>query len=288
MKRGTSQRGGFTLVELLIGSTIGILVSVGVFAFIDTGSMLTARNLSVNLTSNSMRTALDRLENTIQQAATNPRLMDTAGAAVTGNGPAAGVRFDRFVGGPVVVNPGSTTLASSATSFTIRYAQASSPAPSAGDIIRLDGTALTLRPRIASVTSNTAVSAGMRDAAVTLTAALGTTVTSTTGLRAGLVRDVAFAVMPAGGGRELRQFHDMAGTTNLNDASRFSVVTDQIAMEAGDATPFSRTTIAAREFVSLSLRLRANNFDRRLLGRQADQFNTFARVDVFMCPKSNP
>ncbi len=286
--QSTDRRGGFTLVELLIGSTIGVIVSLGVFAFINTGSMLTARNLSVNLTGTSLRGSLDRVESLIQQSDTLPRLIDTSAATVAGTGPAAGVQFDFFVGGPIVVNPGSLTLTSAVTSFTIRYAQASSRAPTPGDIIRFDGAATTLRPRISAVTSNTLVSAGMRDAVVTLTSSLGTPFTATTALRGKLVRDVALIVMSAGGSRELRYYTDMAGTTSLSDATKYVVLTDQIAMQAADATPFSKRTIAAREFVALSLRLRASNFDRRLNGQQADQFNTFAQVDSVIRPKTNP
>jgi prepilin-type N-terminal cleavage/methylation domain-containing protein len=290
MKTGlhTHRRAGFTLVELLIGSTIGVIVSVGVFAFINTGSMLTARNLSVNLTSNSMRGSLDQVETLIQQSDTMPTLINTSATTVAGTGPAAGVRFDLFAGGPVVVNPGNLTLASSTTSFTIRYAQASSRAPAAGDIVRFDGTTSTLRPRISAVTSNTSVSAGMRDATVTLTSSLGTAVSATTALRARIVRDVALIVMPGGAGRQLRYYTDMAGTADLTDATKYKVVSDQIALEAADATPFSTTTIASREFVSLSLRLRASSFDQRMLGKQADQFNTFAQVNSFIRPKTNP
>jgi prepilin-type N-terminal cleavage/methylation domain-containing protein len=279
---------GFTLVELLIGSTVGALVGLGVFAFIDTGSMLTARNLSVNLTSNSMRGSLDRLESLIQQADTQPRLINTTGASVATPGPAAGIRFDYFVGGPVVANPGTLTLASSASTFTLRYALASSRHPQAGDIVRFDGTATTLRPRISSVATPTLVSAGMYDIAVTLTGTLGTAVTSTTGLRAKVVRDIAVIVMASGNIRELRYYPDMVAATDLNDASMYRVLTDQIAMQSADATPFSTITISSREFINLSLRLRASNFDRRLVGRQADEFNTFAQVNSFIRPKTNP
>lgn len=279
---------GFTLVELLVGTVVGAFVALGVFAFINTGSLLTARNLSVNLTSNSMRGALDRVEHLIQQSNSDPVLMNASGAAVAGNGPAAGVRFDLFQGGPVVINPGTTTLASTVTSFTIRYAQASSRAPSAGDVVLIDGFD-TLRPRIANVTSTSTPSVGMRDAAVTLTSSLGTTVSASTALRAKLVRNVALCVVQTGGNRQLRYYTDMASTTNMNDATKYKVITDQIATETAlDGTPFSLTTIASEPFVSLSLRVRANTFDRRLLGRQADQFNTFAQVNSFIRPKINP
>ena len=285
-----AHQAGFTLVEMLVGCTVGAIISLGVFAFINTGSMLTARNLSVNLSSNSMRSSLDRVEQLIQQADTMPTLVDTAGAG-TASTAAAGVRFDRYVGGPLIINPGALTLPSTTTSFTIAYAQAASPAPSVADVVRFDGTVATLRPRIAgpvTVTDLVPAQPGMKQAAVTLSSSLGATVTVASSLRARLVREVAVIVMPAGGGRQLRYYPDIAGTTNLNDATKYTVLTEQIGMQSGDATPFSLQTFQTRSFVKMSLRVRASDFDNRLLGRQADQFNTFAQVDSFIRPKINP
>jgi prepilin-type N-terminal cleavage/methylation domain-containing protein len=283
------QKAGFTLVELLVGATIGAVVSLGVFAFLNTGSMLAARNLSLNLSSNSMRDSLDRVEQLIQQGDTMPTLINTSGTAATG--PAAGVRFDRYVGGPYVINPPALSVASSVTSLTLvnsMNSAASPPLPTEGDVIRIDGYA-TLRPRIgAGPYSTSTPSLGMRAVVVPLTTTLGTTVSASTLLRARLVRDVAVIVMPSGAGRQLRYYPDIAGTSNLNDASKYKILTDQIGLETSDATPFSLVTIQNRSFVSMSLRVRASNFDNRLLGKQADRFNTFARVDSFIRPKINP
>jgi prepilin-type N-terminal cleavage/methylation domain-containing protein len=282
------RREGFTIVELLVGSAVGAVVALGVFAFINTGSLLAARNLSVNHTSNGMRGALDRVEHLLQQSNSTPVLMNAAGGTVASNLPAAGVRFDLFQGKPVVINPGTTTLASAANGFTIRYAQACSRPPTASDIVAFDSPA-TLRPRIASITSTAAPSVGMRDSVVVLTAALGQSVTGTTALRGTLVRDVALCVVTAGGNRELRYYHDMRSTTNMNDPAKFHLITDQIATEtAADATPFTLRTIDTGTFVNVSLRMRANRFDRRLSGKQADQFNTFAQVISDIRPKINP
>ena len=63
--------------------------------------MLSARNLALNVTNNALRGSLDRAEQLIQQADSMPVLIDTSGNAATG--PAAGIRFDRFVGAPYVL-----------------------------------------------------------------------------------------------------------------------------------------------------------------------------------------
>ena len=57
-----SQRSaGFTMVELMVSGVIASAVGLAVFAFLNAGMFLTAKNLSLNLTSNQMRGTLDRV-----------------------------------------------------------------------------------------------------------------------------------------------------------------------------------------------------------------------------------
>ena len=93
LARFTSQS-AFTLIELMIGGAVTSAIGLAVFAFLNAGMLLTAKNLSLNLTSNQMRGTLDRVEQILQQGDTDPVLIDTAGATVT-SGPAAGVKLDR-------------------------------------------------------------------------------------------------------------------------------------------------------------------------------------------------
>ena len=289
MRHRPSSRGyaGFTLVEVLVGMTIGVLVSLGVFAFIDTSSMLTARNLSVNLTSDSIRGSLDRVEQLIQSANTMPVLINTSGTSSAG--PAAGVRFDRYIGGTYVVNPPATTLASGLSSLSLVFSTSSVSSavnPTQGDILRIDGSVATLRPKVGAPPFTTSIPAlGQRSVTVSLTSSLGTAVSSSSGIRAKLIRDVAVIVMPSGSGRQLRYYSDFGATTDLNDVTKYVVLTDQVGLQAIDATPFSLQSIGGKSFVKMSLRVRASNFDRRLSGKQADQFNTFSQVDIFTRPK---
>ncbi len=287
LRHSSEGRAGFTLVEVLVGMTIGVLVSLGVFAFIDTSSMLTARNLSVNLTSDSIRGSLDRVEQLIQSADTMPVLVNTSGT--TSAGPAAGVRFDRYVGGTYVVNPPATTLASGVSSLSLVFSTSSVSSavnPTQGDILRIDGTPATLRPKIGAPPFTSSIPAlGRRSFTVPLTGSLGTAVSSSSGIRAKLVRDVAVIVMPTASGKQLRYYADFGATADLNDVTKYVVITDQVGLQTIDATPFSLETIGGKSFVKMSLRVRASNFDRRLSGKQADQFNTISQVDTFMRPK---
>jgi hypothetical protein len=285
----TSQA-AFSMVETLAGAAAATIVGIGVFAILNTGTMLSARNLALNVTNNALRQSLDRAEQLLQQGDSMPVLIDTTGAATTG--PAAGVRFDRFVGAPYVLTIPVAGLPVTTTSLSLQRstdALAAPPIPEAGDIIRIDGEAATLRPRTSSVVS-TAPNAQLRQTmTVTLTAPLGSEVTSaSTTLTAKVIRSVALIVMPNGNKRELRYYHSWDLTTNLSDTTKYAVLTDQVGMQADDATPFSLITTQTKSFVNMSFRVRANQFDRRLMGKQADQFNTFSRVDVQIRPKVNP
>ena len=123
-----------------------------------------------------------------------------------------------------------------------------------------------------------------------LTAALGTTVTpvAATIVSARLIRNVAFIVMPANGKPELRYYHTFDTTTNYNDPTKYSVITDQIGTDSTDATPFSLVTYDSKSYVSFSLRVRASNADRGMRGQQKNDFNTYNRTETLIRPKTTP
>ena len=90
------KRQAFTLIEILVGAAISSVLAVGVFALMNAGMILSAKNLSLNLTSNSMRSALDRVEQVVQLGDTTDslsraQLINTSGTVVA-TGPAAGDR----------------------------------------------------------------------------------------------------------------------------------------------------------------------------------------------------
>ena len=290
-RRHLHQRRAFTLVEMLVGAAMSSVVGLAIFAVIHAAMLLAARNLSVNLTNNSMRGALDRAAQILQQADTMPVLIDTAGAPATG--PAAGVSFDGYLGGPYVVSAPPTGLPANTTVLTVVRSTnpyASPPLPKPGDILRISNTDPTLRPRVAATFVNPPDGAQHQAISVTLSAALGTPVTfvASTILTGKFVRPAALLAMPAGAKRELRYYPLFETTTNLSDPTTYVMLTDQVGMQPDDATPFSLVANQGRTFVSLSLRVRAGNFDQRLAGRQVDQFNTFARVDSLLSRKLSP
>lgn len=284
---------GFTLIELMVSGVVASAVGLAVFAFLNAGMYLTAKNLSLNYTSNQMRTALDRVEQVLQQGDANPVLIDASGVAVTGVA-AAGVKLDRFVGGPWVVTTSGSGIAAGATTLTLTRstnALASPPLPTIDDMVKIDGAASTLRPRVGGNPSVGTPSASQQQTVtVPLAAPLPTAVTSaaTAVLTAKLVRQVAFIVKPNGAKRELRYYPSIETTTDLNDATKYTVITDQIGAQSADGTPFTLATVSGKTFINFSLRVGSTTYSQRLLNKQSDEYNTFSRVESVLRPKVNP
>ena len=281
----------FTLVEVLIGTAVSSVIAVAIFALTNAGMILSAKNLSLNLTSNSIRTALDRVEQVVQVGDTMPTLINTTGADVA-SGLAAGIKFDRAVGGPFVITAPVGGLPAATTTLTMTrstHAVASPPAPRVGDIVKI-ATATGLRPRIQSLTTGTVDAQLRQPFTATLAATLGTAVPLTAGtiMSANLVRNVAFISMPSNGRQELRYYDSFDTTVSLNDATKYIVVTDQMGVTAPDTTPFSLVMIEDKSFVNFSLRVRASSNANAIRGRERDQFNTYSRTDTQIRPKTLP
>jgi hypothetical protein len=186
-----------------------------------------------------------------------------------------------------------STIPASTTSLTIvrsTNAVASPPIPNPGDVLMINGAPSTVRARISTVVVGATNGSSQQTITVTLTNQLGAAVSIPTSgvLTAYLVRKVAFIVMPGGNGNELHYYGSYETTTNLSDPTQYVMLTDQVGLLTGAATPFSLVQIQSASFVGLSFQVRSNQFDQRLYGKQADQFNTFARVDVYIRPKINP
>lgn len=283
------KRSAFTLVEILVGAAISSIIAVAIFSLMNAGMILSAKNLSINLTSNSMRGALDRVEQIVQRGDTMPTLIDNTGADVA-VGPAAGIKFDLAIGSPYVVTLTAGSIPASSTILTLTRSTnsaASPPPPKPGDIIRIGPT---LRSRIQSVSSGAVDGQSHQPFTTTLTAALGTTVTPTSGVivTARIVRNVAIIVMPANGNPELRYYNTFDTTANLNDPANYVVITDQIGTASDDSTPFALLSVGGQSFVEFSLRVRASNADKGIRGRQNDQFNTYSRTKTLIHPKTVP
>ncbi|MDB6173396.1 MAG: hypothetical protein JWL59_2707 [Chthoniobacteraceae bacterium] len=71
--------------------------------------ILYAKNTAINSAHQQARIAVMKIEDNIHRCVSVPQLVDSNRAPVTGNGPAAGIAFHRFAGGPYQVSPGNYT-----------------------------------------------------------------------------------------------------------------------------------------------------------------------------------
>jgi type II secretory pathway pseudopilin PulG len=280
----------FTLIELMIGIVVLMVLGGIAYSILINATTLMAKNISLNASSTTLRAALDRVYSEVNQANGLPTLVNAdSSAAANASGPAAGIIFDRYVGGPyIVTNPGSG-LVSTTTSFSMKCSTdpLASPGPAQpNDVVSMDdGNA---RPLVQSCTTSTAGS--LQTLTVQLQNPIGKDILwdATVQKTAYRIHREAIIVAPTNGRAELRFYRDAETltTSNCNNASTYTVLTRDIGTAAGESTPFSYVTQGATRFLNVAMRVEDRQFNAYLASRQAHEFNTFLRVDTMLRPRN--
>ena len=332
------RQAGFTLVEISI--TMAVLTVVGGLAYsmLMSSTNLLAKNISLNSSNISVRSALDRINAEINQSCAFPTidpaipkppclLINADGTPASTSAPAAGVIFDRYLGGPYIVGNPGTGLPATATTFTLYYSldplvdpliqPTNPPAPATNDVVMMDSST---RALVSSSTVSTTFSSPMpnptpgsplgRVATVTLPDTLGTyTVptgtavawSSTSQRAAYVVHRKAFVVVPVSGVNgppaELRMYPDAEKLTEIiNDSTKYVVLTREIGtktftvggVDFKEHLPFSLIAQNGATFLNIAMRVEDQQFNKRLATQQAKEFNTFLRVDTLLRPRNMP
>jgi len=286
--------GGFTLAETLIGVTILTAVAIACYSMLLNSTLLFAKNVSVNTSGTVLRTALDRMYSDASQAYGIPKLINVDGSPVIDPAPAGGVAgftFDLYLGGPyVVTNPGTTGLAASAQSFSMKGRADSNdpltlqPVPVANDVVVLDN-AVT-RPVVNTCTSST--SSNIRTVTVNLKAPLGSVVSwnATTTKTAFLVHKKAYIVAPVNGYGELRMYNDAEAVVDYSNPDNYVVLSRELSGVTNENTPFSLVTQNGNKFLKIAMRVEGQKFNKALALKQAKEFNTFLQLDTMLRPRN--
>jgi type II secretory pathway pseudopilin PulG len=280
---------GFSLVELMIGLVVLVLVGGLAYSILASAATLMAKNISLNSSSTTLRVALDRVYSEINQANGFPRLLNSDGTTGNAAGPAAGVIFDRYQGGPyIVTNPG-TGLPSTTTSFSMTSSTdplASPPVPQQYDVVSMDGG--NTRPVVQSCTAT--ISGGLQTHTVQLQGAIGRDIPWSSSLQktAYVIHREAFLVVPNGDRAELRFYPnaESLGPANYNNTTSYVILTRDIGTGTGEATPFSIVTQGSTNFLNVAMRIEDHQYNSYLAARQANEFNTFLRVDTSLRPRN--
>ncbi|MEK0450639.1 MAG: hypothetical protein RL088_2907 [Verrucomicrobiota bacterium] len=282
---------GLSMPEVVVALLSSGVLAAALFMFLNTSTISFAKNFSTNSSHATLRSAVDRVADELNSSAGNVTLITTTGTAVT-SGSAAGFTYDRYLGGPyVVTHPGGTGLAATATSLTITrslHASASPPVPKAGDVVRINGSAARLV--VASVSSGTVDANNRQSHTVTLTAAIGSAITwNASDVKiATLIRKSAFVVIAGAARNELRYFATAETITNFSTSTAFSVICNNVGTGTGDTTPFSvsaTTDYADRKFITMNLKIRAREFDTRLLTLERKNFSAVTQMSLGFTPK---
>ncbi|MGZ5503740.1 MAG: PilW family protein [Chthoniobacterales bacterium] len=318
MKRNiprTSAR-GYTLVEIMVTVAVVMIVGAAAYSMLMNSTTLLAKNLSLNSANLQSRSVLDRIFAELNQSNHLPTLINADGSAVVGSGPAAGIVFDRYIGGPYVVgNPGGG-LSATATTFNLFYSAdplASPPVPVKNDVVIMDGST---RALVSSCTIPTATLAAPTPTpaptpgqmvTVTLQSTLGSYTnppvssgtaiawSSTTQQTAYIVHRKAFVVVPGSSpnnAAQLRLYSNVETVTDFNDPTTYVVLSRSIGTKTvnglAENTPFSLVTQSGSTFLNIAMRVEDQQFNKRLASQQAADFNTFLRVDTMLRPRNIP
>jgi hypothetical protein len=113
----------YSLVELMISMGILALSGAGTYLVLRQGMILFAKNTAINFPHQQIRSGLLKLQQDLHTAVSIPQLVDVSGTAVGGTGPAAGVSFRKYAGGPFSVSVPAVSagpvISSSSTQISI-------------------------------------------------------------------------------------------------------------------------------------------------------------------------
>ncbi len=295
------RRAGMTLLEIMVATAmLGVLIPA-VYAIVYTGTLVSVKGFAINSTGTAARLSMDRMQLIFQSAYETPTLVDTTGKAITGNGPAAGVRFYRYVAAPYVLQIPQGGLSGKTKTLTIvcdARAEGGPPTPEPNDALVINTTILMtgqtnqLRAVVSAV-ELTGTANNKRTYKITLKSELtghstvlpddGTTVTAT------LLRPTAIL---ARGNRELVmvESYPEQATINFNTANP-RVLTDQLAPPSGGLQqdkPFRLVTIEQRPFLQIDLNVRDNRYDNYLSKKQKGGFASYSTLQSRVAFKCDP
>ena len=295
--RSYRRSSGATLAETMVYALIGIIISCITYTFLISTTQLYAKNLSLVHSHSDIRSVLDRTLNNMQQGNSLPVLINTSGAVVA-TPPSAGLYYDSFRGDPyVITNPSGNGLAAGTTTAILtssRSALASPPAPAVGDAIIISNPGGDVRVRLTACVAGTFDSTNNRQPyTVTFATALASAIswTSAETRTATLVHREAFLVVPVSGYSELRYFKDFEPIPNaagLANTANYTVITKQLSVLTGQTTPFSIANVGTDKIVRASFFARCTDYSTYLNNRQANEFNTFIRINTSLSSRLRP
>ena len=91
------------LIELMVSTTIVLITGGIIFTMLNTGTILFAKNTAINMAHQQARIAVLQMEQDLHSSVSIPQLVDSSKNPVTGNVSAAGISFQLYAKGPLMV-----------------------------------------------------------------------------------------------------------------------------------------------------------------------------------------
>ena len=131
MKLPGSKAAAMTLVEVMVTVAVISVAGLGAFEMLRTGMILFGKNTAINLSHSESRFSLLELQQELSASASTPELTSSSGAVLSGTapGPAAGVYFQSYAGGPYSLAVTSGSIPASATSIQVTTGTNFKPLP---------------------------------------------------------------------------------------------------------------------------------------------------------------
>lgn len=269
------------------------VLGLAIYSLARSGTILAAKSTGINRSHTDLRTTFDRAADHLLAANNVATLIGTDGNDVA-SGPAAGLKFDRVIGYPYVLDPPKTagTIASTATSVSMwrsTKTDSGAPVPTAGDVLLIPTPTGNMRGQVKTITLG-AINGTTQLVTLTFNNALGKSLSwgADQPQTVKLVRPEAFVVMPKGDRNELRYYPQFEPAPSLTDASKYVALTDQVGTQGDEGTPFSITEIAGDRIVQSTLRIRETQFNRILFNREKNTYSSYFQMLANMPSRLRP
>lgn len=288
--------GAFTLVEMTMTMLLTAVLSMTIYSLARSGTILATKSTGINRSHQDLRGSFDRVADHLLGANNLATLVGTDGTTIapTESNYAPGVKFDRLIGYPYVLDPPAAagSLASTATSLSLWRSTgtvSAAPVPTVGDVLIIPTASGNIRGLVSAVALG---SSGTNTQKVTLTfsAAVGKSLSWSADQPqiATLIRPEAFIVMPKNGRNELRFYPQFEPMPTLSDASKYIVLTDQVGTDTGEGTPFSFRTVSTDPMLQSTLRIRETQYNKVLVSREENSYSSYFQLLVNLPSRLRP
>ena len=289
---GLGLKSGFTTVEIIVAISILSVISMISYSFMRSGTILTVKSARLNHSHDEVRKSFDRLADHLLAANNVPTLIGTDGLSTTE--PAAGLKFDKVIGDPYVLDPpltaGSiTTTTTSIAVWRSTNSVAIAPIPAAGDVLLIPTPTGNIRAQIQTATALPASpSDKTQKITLTFTAAAGKPLTWAANQPqiAKLVRPEAFIVMPVPKKKptdqdlnELRFYPRFEPMPVLTQPANYKVLSNQIGTQGAEGKPFSIAMVNGGDrLVQSTLRVRDSHNSRSMSGEEQNTYSGYFQL----------